>query len=345
MRALIPSLLFLAVPLFAQQPGFDPHGLGARRVLIGGMGPFGDWRPSPYAGMAAIPAGTYEMGRHTGTGYADELPVHAVVLDAFYMDVYEVTNADYASYLNTAYAQGRIRVSAGVVYQVGGAGKALCDTTVYCCSRSRITWNGSRFGVTPGKEEHPMIEVSWYGACAYANHRSRQDWLMPCYDETTWDCSFGVNGYRLPTEAEWEYAARGGQHGPYTLYPWGDTIDGSQANYYSSGDPYEGAFPETTPVDYYDGGQTPPGVDMANGYGLYGMPDNVYEWCWDWYDDTYYSWSPTDNPTGPASGWDRVCRGGGWCDGMPQLRSAYRRSAEPRNGYEERGFRLVADRR
>jgi formylglycine-generating enzyme required for sulfatase activity len=260
--------------------------------------------------MVPIPAGTFEMGRHVGYGDPWELPVHTVHLDAFFMDVYEVTNAKYAACLNTAYWQGRVTVSSGVVYQVGGAAQALCDTTTSSIY-SRITWNGSIFGVTAGKEDHPMVMVSWYGCCAYANQRSREDGLTPCYDENTWTCNFDASGYRLPTEAEWEYAARGGQHDPYTMYPWGNTIDGSMANYRNSGDPFE-AVPiwfSTTPVGYYDGGQIPPGVDMANGYGLYDTAGNVWEWCWDWFG--VYSSSPANNPTGPDTGSGRVDRGGG----------------------------------
>jgi formylglycine-generating enzyme required for sulfatase activity len=323
----------MGIDLCDPEPDWTREGLVERlvvnlnRVAVGNLGPFVDWHPRPYEGMVAIPAGSFEMGRHVGSGNADELPVHTVRLDAFHMDVYEVTNEKYAAYLNAAHQQGRVMVwgPSGVVYPVGGAGEALCDTTTGSSS-SRITWNGSVFGVTPGKEDHPMVRVSWYGACAYANQCSRNDWLTPCYNEANWSCNFNANGYRLPTEAEWEYAARGGQHNPYTMYPWGDTIDGSKANYSSSGDPYEtGPYPWTTPVGYYDGNQTPAGVDMANGYGLYDMSGNVWEWCWDRYQADYYSWSPTNNPTGPGTGLWRVFRGGGWMPPPPScLRSAHR---------------------
>ena len=303
------------------------------------------WAPGggPYDGMVPIPAGEFEMGRHVGSGGNDELPVHTVYLDAFYMDVYEVTNQKYADYLNSAYAQGRVTVSGGVVYPVvAGWAWTLCYTTA-SSSYSRITWDGSTFGVTAGKTEHPMTEVTWYGACTYANQKSRDHGLTPCYDETTWTCSFAADGYRLPTEAEWEYAARGGEHNPYYKYPWGNTIDGSMANYNGSGDPFEtGLAPWTTPVGYYDGNQIPAGVDMANGHGLYDMAGNVGEWCWDFYKDDYYSNSPYDNPTGPtysSSGW--VNRGGSWLNVQPYLRSADRYY----QGYDldtNTGFRVVS---
>jgi len=192
------------------------------------------------------------------------------------------------------------------------------------------------------------VYVSWFGACTYANMASFYYGLTPCYDETTWACNFNADGHRLPTEAEWEYAARGGNHSPYTMYPWGDTINGSMANYSNSGDPYEtGPYPWTTPVGYYDGNQIPAGVDMANGYGLYDMAGNVHEWCWDWYGDTYYSSSPGTNPTGPSSGYPppprRVFRGGSWgYGGQPSsLRTANRSGGTPTDLSEVMGFRLV----
>jgi formylglycine-generating enzyme required for sulfatase activity len=209
---------------------------------------------------------------------------------------------------------------------VGGGSQAICDTTGSDGS-SGIEWSGTAFSARAGREDHPVAYVSWYGSCLYANDRSRQAGLPVCYDETTFACDFSVSGMRLPTEAEWEYAARGGEHAPYLAYPWGDTINGSQANYYISGDPFDGLWPtlpESTPVGYYDGGQTPAGVDMANGYGLYDMSGNVFEWCHDWYGSTYYSTSPPSNPTGPASGSVRVVRGGNWAHSTAGLRSAYR---------------------
>ncbi len=325
----------------------DPAGGGAGFNLTDGLEVNVCAGGGPYSGTALVPGGSFEMGDHSGTGLASELPVHPVTLDAFYMDVFEVSNREYADYLNVAYAEGRVTVSSRVVYQVGGAGEALCDTTGNTVW-SRITWNGSTFGVTAGKQDHPMLMVSWYGACTYANGRSRAEGLTPAYDETTWACDFSADGFRLPTEAEWEYAARGGEHSPYYIYPWGDTIDGSKANYWASGDPYDGTWsagwrnPETAPVGYYDGNQTPSGVDMANGYGLYDMAGNVWEWCNDWFSDTYYSSSPVNDPTGPGSGSYRAFRGGSWNFSPSLLRSAYRGGYGPMYRINEVGFRLLA---
>jgi formylglycine-generating enzyme required for sulfatase activity len=295
-----------------------------------------------YDGMALVPGGGFQMGRHVGGGGGDELPVHTVSLDAFYVDACEVTIARYATYLNNALARGEVVVGGdSVVYQAGGGVVALCDTNT-SSSWSHLAWDGTAFGALAGWEEHPMNRVSWYGACAFANGRGRDEGLPPCYDELTWACDFTALGYRLPTEAEWEYAARGGEHTPSFMYPWGDGIDGSNANYQSSGDPNESGSPETTPVGYYDGNQVPPGVDMANGYGLYDVSGNVWEWCWDWYDGSYYSNSPTDNPTGPQTGTYRVFRGGSWSGGTSNLRSAERAYDVPPYRTSYVGFRVLA---
>ena len=296
--------------------------------------------PAP-EGMVLITGGEFAMGDHTGNGNSDERPVHDVYINSFYMDIYEVTNQQYAAYLNDALIQNLIEVTDGVVYRAGGD-EVYCDTET-ANNLSRIYWDGNTFTVVPGTENHPMELVSWYGAAAYCNWRSSVAGLEPAYDTGTWVCNFAADGYRLPTEAEWEYAARGGEYSTYYIYPWGDTIEGSQANYWQSGDEYDNYSPATTPIGYYDGGQTPPGVDMANGYGLYDMAGNVFDWCNDWYYTFYYTNSPYDNPQGPESGNGHVLRGGSWSHQPNFLRSAYRywSAAWNRSGYF--GFRTVLD--
>ncbi|MBC8368550.1 MAG: SUMF1/EgtB/PvdO family nonheme iron enzyme, partial [Planctomycetes bacterium] len=149
-----------------------------------------------------------------------------------------------------------------------------------------------------------------------------------CYDETTFDCDFTADGFRLPTEAEWEYASRGGEHNPYYQYPWGsDSISSNDANY-----------------DYNIGTTTDVGSYAANGYGLYDMAGNVWEWCNDWYDSGYYANSPTTNPTGPtapSSGAGRAIRGGGWNTFSLVLRCASRATYFPINRSNFFGFRVA----
>ncbi len=291
-------------------------------------------------GMLLVPGGKFQMGDHHD-GESDALPVHAAYVDSFYMDVYEVTNLQYRDFLDSAYSQGLIEIVEGVVYKAG-SGEPYCNTYDYD-SESRIHWDGNVFSVSPDREDHPVVEASWYGAAAYANWRSTLHGRQPCYDLSTWECDFDADGYRLPTEAEWEYAARGGEHDPYYRYPVGDAIDGSKANYLSSGDPYEtGGSSYTTPVGYYDGNQTPTGGNMANGYGLYDVAGNVAEWCNDWYD--WYAHCdppPCVNPRGPESGLHRVWRGGSWESQPDFLRFADRAFHYPENRYGFTGVRLV----
>ena len=178
-----------------------------------------------------------------------------------------------------------------------GQFKAFLADSVYSWGGS---WNG--VGQYSPTDDHPMIYVNYDDAVAYA------EWA----------------GKRLPTEAEWEYAARGGLEGQ--RYPWGDEIDNSKANY--------GQNIGTTTVA---------GSYSANGYGLYDMAGNVWEWCTDWYDSDYYTNLPATNPLGPETDTFRVLRGGSWAHSINYLRLASRSNSTPPDRYNSYGFRCVAD--
>ena len=272
---------------------------------------------NPPAGMALIPAGSFTMGDSLD-GSSSALPLHSVYVSAFYMDRYEVTKAFWDDVYQWA-------ITHGYSFDNAGLGKAA---------------------------NHPVHTVSWYDVVKWCNARSEKEGRVPAYYT---DVGLSVryrsgqvapyvnwnSGYRLPTESEWEKAARGGSSGQ--RFPWGNTISHAQANYYA-GNSYHynlsypttyhptfatGVFPYTSPVGYF----------AANGYGLYDMAGNVWEWCWDWY-GSYGSASQTD-PRGPVSGSYRVDRGGSWNGNAFACRTAYRDYDYPAGRRINCGFRSV----
>ena len=155
----------------------------------------------------------------------------------------------------------------------------------------------------------PVDTVTWIHAVLYCNLRSLAEGLEPCYDEESeaWQCNFNANGYRLPTEAEWEYACRAGTE---TEYYFGSGPRALKKNAWYA----ENSFKKTHPV----------GQKRPNPWGIYDMYGNVAEWCNDVYDTHYYKRSHSKNPRGPEEGEIKVLRGGGWQDGMDSLRSSWR---------------------
>jgi formylglycine-generating enzyme required for sulfatase activity/tRNA A-37 threonylcarbamoyl transferase component Bud32 len=239
-------------------------------------------RPTDGMVMVYAPAGEFEMGSTDGD--SDEQPVHAVALDAFWIDRTEVTNAQFAAFLNERGNQSE-----------GGA--TWLELKEESCL---IEWVGGEFQPESGYADHPVVEVSWYGAAAY--------------------CKWA--GARLPTEAEWEYAARGPDG---HVYPWGDgapTCELAQFRDCSGRMVAVGSLPE--------GASWCDALDMAG---------NVWEWVADWYGD--YPSGRQVNPVGPSSGYYRVLRGGSWSNSRGSVRTASRFHYTPDNRSRFVGFRCV----
>jgi formylglycine-generating enzyme required for sulfatase activity/serine/threonine protein kinase len=254
-------------------------------------------RPADDAVMVYVPAGEFEMGSTEGDD--DEQPVHTVALDGFWIDRTEVTNAQFAAFLNE---EGN--------REEGGA--TWLDLEDEGCLIER---SGGDFRPQSGYADHPVIEVSWYGAAAYC------DWA----------------GARLPTEAEWEYAARGPEG---SIYPWGDTFDGERLNFCDANcefnhktTAYDDGYARTAPVGSFASG--------ASWCDALDMSGNVWEWVADWYDEDYYDRSPSENPTGPTSGEYRVLRGGSWYNNVYSVRGANRDWIVPVYTYYYGGFRCA----
>lgn len=256
--------------------------------------------------MLLVPAGDFTMG--TTGGNPSEQPVHVVYLDAFYVDKFEVTNAEFQRFMDAGGYTTRAFWS-----DAGWSWRTANNITV------PAYWGIGQYHSGPDYPGFPIVGISYYEAEAFAN----------------------FVGKRLPTEAEWEKAARGTDA---RTYPWGEGIDPSRANYYQSGDPYE---PDnTTPVGFYDGRlhPSPPfqTTDSPSPYGAYDQAGNVWEWVRDWYSSTYYSSSPAANPQGPATGTLRVLRGASWGNGAVDLRSTLRYWFEPYvRIYRTLGFRCA----
>ena len=255
-----------------------------------------------------VPSGSFRMGDNFGDGEARERPVHTVDLDAFYIAKFEVTNGDWRKF----------RDDPGYDDPKFWPGNRVVPKTQI----PYWTQANNHGGATPNSDNYPVLGVNWDSATAYCN------WLSAKTGKK----------YRLPTEAEWEKAARGTDQ---RKYPWGNTIDHSYAN-------FVGAQPFDTGqiVGYYDGSkrgdfQTHNG---ASPYGVMDMAGNIMEWCSDFYSKDYYSASPRKNPKGPDTGAYRVTRGGSFFVESFEMRTYARQAAwQSFQAHRMVGFRAARD--
>jgi len=260
-----------------------------------------------YIPTVNIPAGMFIMGSPESevNRNTDDETQYPVTLTAFRMSKYEITNAQYAAFLN---AKG-----IGITNDTYGlyTGGAYPTQPIIYSPGSYLHYSGSQWIPVAGYETSPVVNVTWYGATEYATY---------------------VGG-SLPTEAQWEYGCRAGTTTPFNT---GSCLTNTQAS-------YDWSYPYSTctnTVTTYPGKTLPVGSYAPNAYGLYDMHGNVWEWCSDWYGTTYPTTAQT-NPTGPATGSFRAIRGGGWNDYAQFCRSAIRGNFHPDGYYDSFGLRVV----
>ena len=271
-----------------------------------------DWDP---VSMSYIPQRDFQMGDGEKPAMANATPVHIVTLTDYYIEKHEVTKGLWDEVYSWAKNNG---------YNIGNTGN----------------------GLTPN---HPVTDVAWFDAIAWCNARSEREKRKPVYYYGTYgggkyvlrssqggqleliEIDSQSNGYRLPTEAEWECAARGGTT---TRFYTGSCLSSTEANY-DAGYPDSGCARN----EIFRGSAIPVGSLAPNPFGLFDMAGNVAEWTWDWYG--VYSSASVKNPAGPSSGEYRVVRGGSYADRAAEVRSAYRNIMPPQGKSPNIGFRCV----
>jgi sulfatase modifying factor 1 len=303
--------------------------------VIAGLWTLGCSSSEPTESMVLVKGGTFLMGDAYEAGDPDERPAHEVTVDDFHVFRYPVTRGEFrefvetTGYLTTAETEGGIRV--------------------YVAAENKLEVRDDASWRDPGyrqEEDHPVVGVSWFDAVRYCNWRSERDGLRPCYriEADGVRCDFTADGYRLPTEAEFEYALR--CCGKNRKYPWGDgdpMVEGTpianikdETAHQKKGwkkfwEGYEDGYVFTSPVSAL----------ASNELGLHDMGGNVYQWCWDWFDEGYYSAGITMNPRGPESGEKRSARSSGFGCPIYRSRASNRGAAVPSNSFENTGFRLA----
>ncbi len=270
--------------------------------------------------MVRIPGGFFSMGAKEGD--QDERPVHRVVISSFKMGKYEITMKEFAAFISSTNYQTDAEKQGNSYVYIGHFDKA-----------DGVSWRDDEEGHhrSDSDASKPVVHVSWNDANAYCQWLSRQTGKT----------------FRLPTDAEWEYAAGCGMK--HYKYSWGNfmprTGNGEKpvANVADeTNHPKYGALLQKY-LGYKDGFffAAPVGSFMANEFGLYDMTGNVFEWCNDWYDPNYYANSPENNPQGPSTGKFRIMRGGSWYFNVINSRIAYRIPNIPERRHSDLGFRIA----
>jgi sulfatase modifying factor 1 len=284
--------------------------------------------------LKLIPAGEFMMGSNASRGdleadgfvllsdafdNSDEQPAHRVrIARPFYMGIHEVTRGQFAAFVNDTGYQTEA--------EKDGKGGWGVDAVGNGSQKPEYTWKANGMSQT---DSHPVINVSWNDSVEFIKWLSKKE----------------GREYRLPTEAEWEYCCRAGSGAHFStgnslvsLRGFGNVLDTSFRGKYPNHDdtvyppfPFADGFVYTSPVGRF----------KANGFGLFDMHGNVWEWCKDWYGADYYSTSPVSDPVGPATGSDAVYRGGSWFGDAVDCRSAYRYSSAPSYRSGHLGFRLA----
>jgi sulfatase modifying factor 1 len=251
-----------------------------------------------FGDMMLVPGGAFKMGDNFNDGLPRERPVHTVEVDGFYLGKLEVTNAQWRAFRDDpAYDDVKLWPN----------GRPMPKDQIPYWTQAN-----NHGGGTPGSDDYPVLGVNWDGAVAYCN----------------WISAKTGKKYRLPTEAEWEKAARGTEQ---RRYPWGNTFDKANANVVNTA-----AFDTGMKVGSFPKGVSP--------YGVLDMAGNVMEWCSDWYSKDYYSSSPKKNPKGPATGAYRVIRGGSFFVEPFDVRTYARQAGWPElQAWRMLGFRLARD--
>jgi len=287
----------------------------------------------PPQNMVFVEGGAFEMGNTFEGGDEDERPVHEVELGDYMIGKTEVTVGQFREFIE---ATGYVTTA-----ELGEGASVFIGKKVE--KRADASWRNVYY---EQDDRHPVVCVSWYDAVEYCNWLSEKEGLSVCYEGKGDSvlCDFDANGYRLPTEAEWEYAAR--SRGKRVKYAWGD------GDPYIDGEPAGNTRDESARREWqieniwegYDDGysRTAPAASFAaNELGVHDISGSVYEWCWDWYGEDYYEAGPVRNPKGAASGTMRACRDAGFACAVRHECVASRGLAVPSMSFSWGGFRIA----